>query len=65
MTVQLSKGDIAMIRSAAGDLDGAGVARLEAGVISRLTKMIERGEIRYVSKNTLRAAITSELNKGK
>jgi hypothetical protein len=64
MTIQLSKSDLEMIRTAAGDLDAAGVQALEAGVISRLTKMIERGEIRYVSKNTLRAAITSELNKG-
>jgi len=65
VTVQLSKSDLEIIRVAAGDLDGAGVARLEVGVISRLTKALDSGVIEAVTKNTLRAAITAELGKDK
>jgi hypothetical protein len=65
MSVTLSKDHVAMIRAGAGDLDTAGVQALEEGVVSRLTKMIDRGEISHVTRNNLRAAITSEMGKGK
>ena len=65
MPIELSKDDRALIRAGAGDLDTAGVQALEAGVVSRLTKMIERGEISHVTRNNLRAAITLESGKGK
>jgi hypothetical protein len=65
MSLTLSKDDLAMIRAGAGDLDTAGVQALEAGVVSRLTKMIDRGEISQVTRNNLRAAITLETGKGK
>ncbi len=64
--IELSKDDLAMIRAGAGDLDTAGVQALEAGVILRLTKMVDRRETSHpVTKNNLRAAITLELGKGK
>jgi hypothetical protein len=59
--IELTKDDLAMIRAGAGDLDTAGVQALQAGVISRLQKAIERGEISQVTKNNVRAAITAEL----
>jgi len=43
----------------------AGVQALEAGVVSRLQKMIDRGEISHVTRNNLRSAITLETGKGK
>ena len=63
--IELSKDDRDMVRAGAGDLDTAGVQVLEAGVVSRLTQMIERGEISHVTRNNLRAAITLERGKGK
>jgi hypothetical protein len=65
MTVQLTKDDLAMIRAGAGDLDTVGVQALEAGVVSRLKNMIDRGEISHVTRNNLRAAIALETGKGK
>ncbi|MBR1211111.1 hypothetical protein [Bradyrhizobium sp. JYMT SZCCT0180] len=65
MSIELSKDDRAMIRAGAGDLDTAGVQALEAGVVSRLTKMIERGEISRVTRNNIRAAIALETGRGK
>ena len=65
MSLTLTKDDLAMIRAGAGDRDTAGVQALEAGVVSRLQKMIDRGEISHVTRNNLRSAITLETGKGK
>jgi hypothetical protein len=63
--IELTTSEREMIRSSAGDLDTAGVAALEAAVVARLTKAIDSGVVREVTKNILRAAITAELPAGK
>ena len=65
MTIQLTKSDLEMIRIAAGDLDQAGFQALVDGVRSRLQKMNDRGEIKHVTANNVRAAVTAELAKDK
>ena len=65
MTIQLSKDDLAIIRHAGGELDGAGVAQLEVAVIARLQKQLDSGEIKQVTAPNVRAAATAELSAGK
>jgi hypothetical protein len=63
MSIELTKSDIEMI--SAGDLDGPGVEALKAGVIARLTNLIESGVVDAISRNHVRAAVTAELAKDK
>jgi len=65
MTIQLDKNDLAMIHASGHGLDTAGMQALEAGVIARLTKLIESGVVDAISRNHVRSAITAELNRGK
>jgi hypothetical protein len=65
VTIELTKEDLTMIRASAGDLDGAGVQALITGVVARLEKAIDSGVVTAITKNTIRAATTAQLNAGK
>jgi|tagenome__1003787_1003787.scaffolds.fasta_scaffold19392108_2 hypothetical protein len=65
MTVQLTKGQRAMIAFSAYGLSEAEAENFEAAVVQRLTRLMDGGVTHVLGKNHIRAAITSELARGK
>ncbi|MCP3459629.1 hypothetical protein [Bradyrhizobium sp. CCGUVB23] len=61
----LSDSDKAMIRHAAGNLNGSQVTTLQSAVATRLQADLDAGLIKAVTKNHFRAAVARELSRGK
>jgi len=61
MSYNLTDNDKAMIRHAAGAINGSQVSSLQTAIAARLQADLDAGKIRAVTRSHVRAATTAEL----